>query len=79
MATDFFNVLAPGSSHSVMVRSTSSFCVSEAQSVMFKVLVTPTFNTVVVQPDCNSPTGSIKIIVDSGEAPYEYSINGGAT
>jgi hypothetical protein len=32
-----------------------------------------------VQPDCNSLTGSIKVIADSGEAPLEYSINGGVT
>ena len=79
VASDFFDGLAPGSSHSVMVRSTSSFCVSEAQSVTFKVLVIPTFNIVVVQPDCNSPMGSIKINAELGEAPFEYSINGGAT
>ena len=79
MATDLFTGLAPGSSHSVLVRSTSSFCVSDAQSVVFKALVNPTFHLEVTQPDCNMPTGSIKIIVDSGEAPFEYSINGGAT
>ena len=60
-----------------MVRSTVSFCVSQTQSVVFKALINPTFHMEVTQPNCNAPTGSIKIIVDSGEAPYEYSINGG--
>jgi hypothetical protein len=62
-----------------MVRSTVSFCVSQAQSVVFKLLIHPTFHLNVTQPDCNSPSGSIKIIVDAGEAPLEYSINGGIT
>jgi hypothetical protein len=79
VATDVFTGLAPGSSHSVLVRSTSSFCVSDAQSVVFKALINPTFHMIVTQPDCNMPTGSIKIIADSVEAPLEYSINGGIT
>jgi hypothetical protein len=53
--------------------------VSETKSVVFKALINPTFHLEVVQPNCNAPTGSIKIIVDSGEAPYQYSINGGVT
>jgi hypothetical protein len=79
VASDFFGGLAPGSSHSVMVRSTVSFCVSLSKSVALKSLVNPTFNTVVTQPNCNTPTGTIKIIVDLGEAPFEYSIDGGIT
>jgi hypothetical protein len=56
-----------------------SFCVSQPQNVVFKALVNPTFDMIVTQPDCNSPFGSIKIIALSGEAPLQYSINGGAT
>jgi hypothetical protein len=63
----------------VMVRSTVSFCVSLSQGVSLKALVNPAFNTIVTQPDCNTPTGSIKVIATQGEAPFEYSINGGAT
>lgn len=79
MASDFFDGLAPGSSYNVMVRSTVSFCVSLSQSVSMKTLVNPTFNTVVTQPNCNTPTGTIKIIVGLGEGPFEYSINGGVS
>jgi hypothetical protein len=77
--TDLFPGLAPGSSHDVLVRSTVSHCVSALQHVDINQLVHPTFSLIIAQPNCITPLGSIQVVVNSGEPPFEYSFDNGAT
>jgi gliding motility-associated-like protein len=75
-SSNTFTNVAPGT-YSVIVRTVGALCVATAQQVTINLINTLAFT--VVKVDANCTGGSITISASGGTAPYQYSINGGAT
>jgi gliding motility-associated-like protein len=69
--------LSPGL-YSIRVRDTNTGCISAASAVTINAgptVLTPPIASVIQQPNCNIPTGTVRVISPIGAA-LEYSING---
>jgi len=78
-ATTFAN-LAPGSTHTVKVKDTTTGCESMASSVTVdKIPAAPLAPVVsMIQPGCIVPKGTIEVTEPKAGTGFEYSFDGGA-